>query len=136
MQCLGQQQDLPAAEHALPMYAWLSARHASCSCHPVFFLSPLRQSSADQAPKAPLSTHQGRGADTAPHRISKLPCLTSQLAVHITILLQQILNIPSQLEPCKTRYLSGKLEWYGGGLQSPRTRPPPGPRLSKGIHKG
>eukprot|EP00983_Pelagomonas_calceolata_P000782 28605-Pelagomonas_calceolata.AAC.2 len=50
-------------------------------------LNPPRQP-ADHTPEAPSSTHQGRGAGPAPHRISRLRAIScaliSLLAVHIT----------------------------------------------------
>eukprot|EP00983_Pelagomonas_calceolata_P067214 1149403-Pelagomonas_calceolata.AAC.2 len=67
------------------------AECAPCKLLLTCLLAPPRHSAADQIPEAPLPAHRGRGC-RSPHRINTLransSALTSQLAVHITPLLQ------------------------------------------------
>eukprot|EP00983_Pelagomonas_calceolata_P010322 335015-Pelagomonas_calceolata.AAC.1 len=83
MQCLGQQEGLPAAENAMLMHACMveCAVQAAPAIHRL--LTPLGQPAADHTPEAPSSPQHGRGAGPAPHRISKL-AFTSLYTEHLT----------------------------------------------------
>eukprot|EP00983_Pelagomonas_calceolata_P042596 1138563-Pelagomonas_calceolata.AAC.4 len=59
-----------------------------------------RQSAAKHTQEAPSSTHQGRGAGSAPHRKNKLPCL--HLSFHgATNIIKKLIKIPLQLALCE-----------------------------------
>eukprot|EP00983_Pelagomonas_calceolata_P099369 1158449-Pelagomonas_calceolata.AAC.1 len=92
-------------------------------------LAPLRQSAADHTLEAPSSTHQGRGAVAASHRVSKLLSPPNSQNSHNRYSVKKIYR-------CNWNYgiyrLSGKLEWPACGLRSRRTEPQPDPGQKQG----
>eukprot|EP00983_Pelagomonas_calceolata_P066037 1148840-Pelagomonas_calceolata.AAC.4 len=96
---------------------------------------PPRQPASDHIPEAPSSTHQGRGARPAPHRISKLPCL--HLSIHgatYTIVRTEIKD-PVATGIMQIYWLSGKLKQSAGELQSPQNGHPQTPDPARASTK-
>eukprot|EP00983_Pelagomonas_calceolata_P035014 1095188-Pelagomonas_calceolata.AAC.7 len=89
MQCLGQQQDLPAAEYALLMCPCMAKCAPSKLLLPFIAYSlPLGSLQQTIHQRLPHPHIKGGGAGPAPHRISKLPCLhLSSRRAHHTIII-------------------------------------------------
>eukprot|EP00967_Tisochrysis_lutea_P061474 scaffold78788_cov21-Tisochrysis_lutea.AAC.3 len=65
MQCLGQQQDLPAAEHAMLMHACMHGLVLTMQAAPAIHCLLPSGNQQQTTPKASSSTHQGRGVGHA-----------------------------------------------------------------------